>query len=71
MNCKRTIVRRAGAGNSLNTTIPSDICRIVRLQKDTVVDIEVQNGKIIMTPIAGLTENKEHVTEQMLTAQGK
>ena len=45
-------------GNSLATRIPKAVAESTDLQLDQLVDIEVVNGKIVITPIARKNEYK-------------
>ena len=45
-------------GNSLATRIPKAVAESTDLHLDQLVDIEVVNGKIVITPIASKREYK-------------
>ncbi len=51
-------------GNSLATRIPKAIVDSIDLQLDQLVDIEVINGKIVITPIR---EKKEYKLDDLLS----
>ncbi len=51
-------------GNSLATRIPKAIVDSIDLQLDQQVDIEVVNGKIVITPIR---EKKEYKLDDLLS----
>jgi len=51
-------------GNSLATRIPKAIVESIDLQLDQQVDIEVVNGKIVITPIR---KKKEYKLDDLLS----
>lgn len=51
-------------GNSLATRIPKAVAESINLQLDQEIDIEVVNGRIVITPIK---EKKEYKLEELLS----
>ena len=50
-------------GNSLAARIPKAIANMIDLRLNQKIDIEVKNGKIIITPIV---EKKEYTIDELL-----
>ena len=51
-------------GNSLATRIPKAVAESINLQLDQEIDIEVVNGRIVITPIK---KKKEYKLEELLS----
>lgn len=51
-------------GNSLATRIPKAIADMIGLQNDQKVNIEAENGKIIITPIV---EKRQYALDDLLS----
>lgn len=58
MNDKK-ILRMTGAGETLMLSLPVKMCRMMKLQKGTVLDVNQIGNQIILTPIAGLAETAQ------------
>ncbi len=55
-------------GNSLAARIPKAIADMINLKLDQKINIEAENGVIIITPIA---EEKEYTMEELLSQCSK